>query len=273
MECEYAGIKQRWLVVFSEAAQVRELKTLEKAQAKELEAAQKEWRKIEGQTFNCTADAEQALAQFNKKWKYHQTIAQAKPITQYSRRGRPSVEDQKEVVGYNLQGSVESNTRAVDDAKRTLGRFIIATNELDTSRLSAAAMLENYTDQGISVERGFRFLKDPLFFANSLFLKKSERIMALLMIMGLALLVYSLAERKLREALKVMNATIPNQLRKPTQTPTIRWVFQMFQGLDILLIHQNGQVVFRKLVNLRPVQQQVITLLGPQVQKCYLVEV
>jgi hypothetical protein len=47
----------------------------------------------------------------------------------------------------------------------------------------------------------------------------------------------------------------------------------MFQGLDILLIYQNGQVVFRKLVNLRPVQQQVITLLGPQVQKCYLVGV
>jgi transposase len=273
VECEYAGIKQRWWVVFSEAAQGRELKTLEKAQAKELEVAQKEWRKIEGQTFNCLADAEQALRQYNQKWKYHQATAQANPLTQYSRRGRPSAEDQKEVVGYNLQGGVEVNTMAVDDAKRTLGRFIIATNELDASRLSAAAMLENYTDQGISVERGFRFLKDPVFFANSLFLKKPERIMALLMIMGLALLVYSLAERKLREALKAMNTTIPNQLRKPTQTPTIRWVFQMFQGLDILLIHQNGQVVFRKLVNLRPVQQQVITLLGSQVQKCYLVGV
>ena len=271
-ECEYAGIEQRWLIVFSEAAKARELKTLEKAQAKELEAAQKEWRKIEGQTFNCMADAQQALEQYNKKWKYHQATAQAQPITQYARRGRPSAEDQKEVVGYNLQGSVEVNTIAIDDAKRTLGRFIIATNELDTSRLSAAGMLENYSDQGVSVERGFRFLKDPVFFANSLFVKKPERIMALLMIMGLALLVYSLAERKLREALKVMKATIPNQLRKPTQTPTIRWVFQMFEGLDILLICKNGLVVFRKLVNLRPVQQQVITLLGPQVQKCYLME-
>lgn len=269
--CEYAGVKQRWLIVFSEAAQARELKTLEKAQTKELEAAQKEWRKLEGQTFNCVADAEQALAQYNKKWKYHQATAQANPITQYARRGRPSVQDQRDVVGYNLQGSVEVHSIAIDDAKRTLGRFIIATNELDASRLSAAGMLENYTDQGVSVERGFRFLKDPVFFANSLFLKKPERIMALLMIMGLALLVYSLAERKLREALKEMKATIPNQLRKPTQTPTIRWVFQMFEGLDILLVRHNGQVVFRKLVNLRPVQQQVITLLGGHVQNCYLI--
>ena len=49
-------------------------------------------------------------------------------------------------------------------------------------------MLENYKDQGVSVERGFRFLKAPLFFAHSLFLKKPERIMALLMIMGLSLM-------------------------------------------------------------------------------------
>jgi len=70
-----------------------------------------------------------------------------------------------------------------------------------------------------------------------------------------------------------MNATIPNQLRKPTQTPTIRWIFQLFEGLDILLISQNCQVLFRKPVNLRPVQQHVITLLGLQVQKCYLMGV
>jgi transposase len=51
--CEYAGVQQRWLTVFSEAAQARELKTMEKAQAKEREAAQKERRKVNGQTFNC----------------------------------------------------------------------------------------------------------------------------------------------------------------------------------------------------------------------------
>jgi transposase len=114
------------------------------------------------------------------------------------------------VVGDNLQGGVEVNTTAIDDAKRTFGRFIIATNELGDSRLSAAALLENYTDQGISVERGFRFLKAPLFLANSLTMKKPKRIMAFLMIMSLALLVYSLAERNLREALNAMNATIPD---------------------------------------------------------------
>ncbi|HSQ18412.1 MAG TPA: hypothetical protein VLM83_11980, partial [Anaerolineales bacterium] len=71
-------IQQRWLVVFSQAAQMRELKTLEKAQAKELDRAQKEWRKLEGQNFNCQADAEKALEQFNRKWKVH--LANAKAV-------------------------------------------------------------------------------------------------------------------------------------------------------------------------------------------------
>ena len=66
MECVCGGVKQRWLIVFSEAAQARELKTLEKAQSKEREAAEKEWRKLEGKTFNCPADAEQAVGQYNQ---------------------------------------------------------------------------------------------------------------------------------------------------------------------------------------------------------------
>jgi len=268
--CEYAEVAQRWLVIFSQAAYNRELKTLEKAQAKELEKAQKAWRKLAGQTFNCQADAEKALAQFNQKLKYHQMEAEPVPILQYARRGRPTAKDQKEAVGYNLQGQVTTDEAKLTEAQRSLGRFIIATNEMDSARLPAQAMLENYKDQGISVERGFRFLKDPLFFAHSLFLKKPERLMALLMVMGLSLLIYSLAERKLRQALQETDSTVPDQKRKPTQKPTIRWTFQFFEGLDILLVKQNGEVMLRQLLNLQPAQEKVITLLGPHVQKCYL---
>jgi hypothetical protein len=35
-------------------------------------------------------------------------------------------------------------------------------------------------------------------------------------------------------------------------------------------VKQNGEVMLRQLLNLRPAQEQVITLLGPSVQKCYL---
>ncbi len=46
--------------------------------------------------------------------------------------------------------------------------------------------------EGRFVERGFRFLKDPIFFTSTLFLKKPERIEALLMVMTLSLLIYTI---------------------------------------------------------------------------------
>ena len=270
IEITYGEIKQRWLVIFSQAAYERELHTLKRNQEKEFQVVEKQWHKLCLQTFNCQEDAQNGANQFNQRWKFHQVRFEVVPITQYARRGRPSAEDQPEVIGYGVKGTITSNTERLKSAKLTLGKFIIATNELDVQRLSAVQMLSNYTDQGISVERGFRFLKDPLFFAHSLFLKKPERIMALMMIMGLALLIYALAERQLRLMLANHNETIPDQKGKPTQTPTIRWIFQIFEGIDVLSIWIDGQQTTRQVLNLTLVHKQVIQLFGSHVGKCYL---
>jgi transposase len=268
----YGEIAQRWLVVFSQAAYDRELHTLTRTQEKELQLAEKQWHKLCVQSFNCQADAQVAANQFNQRWKFHQAQAEVVPSTQYARRGRPAAQDQPEIIGYGLKGTLAPDPDRVESAKQTLGKFIIATNELDAQQLSTAQMLANYADQGISVEHGFRFLKDPLFFADSLFLKKPERIMALLMIMGLALLVYALAERYLRRMLEQKKETLPDQKGKPTQSPTIRWIFQVFEGLDILSVWVGEQRTRRQVLNLRPVHQQVLQLFGPSIQKCYLIE-
>jgi transposase len=273
VKSEYGGVVQRWLVVFSQAAGERELKTLGKAQVREQENAEKQWRKVCQAVFNCQEDAEAACKQFNQRWKYHRVTEQVTPITQYAHSGRPAAGAQPDVVGYALTGSVELYEAGVEQAKRSLGKFIVATNELEVQNLPAADMLENYTAQGVSVERGFRFLKDPMFFAHSLFLKSPARIMALIMIMCLALLIFALGERQLRQALKQNNETIPDQKGKPTQTPTLRWVFQIFEGLDVLSVWAEGRLIARQILNLRPVHQQIIRLLGPQIQQCYLVEI
>lgn len=268
----YAEIEQRWLVVYSEAAYRRELKSLEKTQARELAQAEKQWHKLCQQEYQCEADAQGAAKSFSQRWKYHLAIVQVEPITKYAHAGRPSVNAEPKIVAYQLTGLVVASDEVLETKKKTLGKFIIATNELDPERLSLQAMLEHYTAQGVSVERGFRFLKDPLFFAHSLFLKKPERIMSLVMIMGLALLIYALAERQLRQALAENNQAVPDQKGKPTERPTIRWVFQMFEGIDVLSIWQNDQIIMRKLLNLRPVHIQILRLFGKSVQNCYFLD-
>ncbi|MCJ7622695.1 MAG: hypothetical protein MUO76_04265 [Anaerolineaceae bacterium] len=49
----------------------------------------------------------------------------------------------------------------LDEAKKSLEKFIIATNDLDDSRLSGEAMLTHYTAQGISSNGVFGFSKIP----------------------------------------------------------------------------------------------------------------
>jgi len=85
----------------------------------------------------------------------------------------------------------------------------VATNELDPTALSDEELIKTYTKKQQKVERGFRFLKDPLFMASTVFLKSAERIMALAMIMTLSLLVYSALEHRIRESLKMHQTTFP----------------------------------------------------------------
>ena len=108
------------------------------------------------------------------------------------------------------------------------GRFVLATNHLDNQSLRDEELLIQYKQQQ-GVERGFRFLKDPLFLASSVFLKTPERIMALAFIMALCLLVYNLGQRQLRMALSEKNKTVLNQLKKPIQIQHYVGFFSVFK--------------------------------------------
>ena len=121
--------------------------------------------------------------------------------------------------------------RRADIAQRSC--YVIGTNASGED-LAALAVIEAYKNQNASIERGFRFLKDPYFFASSFFLKKPSRIMGLLMIMAIALLVYSVAHRHLRQQLLMHNERLPNQITKPVQNPTMRWICQLLEGIDVV---------------------------------------
>src|SRR5271163_74293 len=157
--------------------------------------------------------------------------------------------------------------RGIDQALMAKGRFIIATNELDHNKLSAKEMLFNYKEQQ-AVERGFRFLKDPFFMTSSVFLKSQDRIVALGMVMCLCLLVYTIAQRFLRRQLEKLQASLPNQLGKPTKRPTMRWIFQLFEGVH-LLIHRLSSGVQERVLNMNRVRYQVLSMLGGKFEKIY----
>lgn len=268
----YGQVEQRWLVVYSQQAARRETNGLRATVARATEAAHQHLRKLCGTEFACEQDARQAVTQLGKRLKWHTLEATYHPLTKYPRPGRPTKGMQRIIAGWQVQATCHLNTELVAQQEQWLGRFVLATNDLDSDCLPDEEVLSTYKAQGKTVERGFRFLKDPLFFAGSLFLKSPARIMAMIMIMGLCLLVYALAERHVRQQLKALDQTIPSQTGKPTQTPTMRRVAQMFEGVDILLVRQSGQVVERQVLQLSAVRLQIIRLFGPAVQNCYLVD-
>lgn len=120
------------------------------------------------------------------------------------------------------------------------------------------------------VERGFAFLKDPLFLASSAFGKKPERIMALAFIMTVCLLVYKLAEARVRQRLAETGQTVPDQARKPTARPTLRWLFQYFEGIDLVHIAQPDRSRVTESLRLDTVHRLVLQLLGPAYENAYL---
>jgi transposase len=137
-------------------------------------------------------------------------------------------------------------------------------------RIGLEHVVEAYKE-GETPERGFAFLEDPLFLASSVFVKKPTRIMAIAFVMVLCLLVYKLAEVRLRQRLATTGQTVPDQVRKPTARPTMRWLFQCFEGIDLhhTLLPDGSR--WTEVLRLTDLHRLVLRLLGPAYENCSLV--
>jgi transposase len=117
------------------------------------------------------------------------------------------------------------NQELITNYQDSSGRFVLATSILDTRELEALEILKIYKQQQSS-ERGFRFIKDPLFLADSCFVRNPERVETMMILMPLCLLVYNLGQRQLRRSLKTEKSTVKNQVNKLTESPSFLCIFQ-----------------------------------------------
>lgn len=260
----YGGVQQRWLVVESEARYESDLKQLEKRLAKNLTQAQSQLRKLCQQQFACVKDALKAAREFESQLKFDQLAnIEVIEIAQHRGRGRPRKNSQPTLI-YQIQAEIIPKETAIAIETQRAGRFILATNVVDSNKLSDEDILREYKAQQ-STERGFRFLKDPLFFTSTVFVNSRKRVASLAMVMGLCLLVYTLGQRSLRQSLERASQTIPNQLGKPTTTPTLRWVFQCFMSIHLLTI-----TGLKQISNLSEERCWILQFFGAPCRKYYL---
>ena len=260
--------KERWVIVRTHAR----LQAAKEQMEKKGKKTQQEWEKrlwhLSKQAFACETDAQQAWEKALKgKPSWLIATFTLKEQKQYQQRGRPQKEATPDQTVWYLVPTLELDQQEVERVAGKKAAFIVATNILDAQRLSPEQVISTYKEQG-GVERGFRFLKDPLFLASSIFVKKPERVIALSFVMVLCLLVYRLAEHLLRRQLVATEQTLPNQINKPTNRPTMRWIFQCFEGIDLLHI-RIGSGFQTQVLGLQALHQRVLRLLGPAYSQFY----
>jgi len=223
--------------------------------------AEKALGKLLSQRFACEADARRALEEASGRLPHHRPVYLG--VQEERRRGRvghPRKGEAPLPVGYRLLARLGSwsgrgGAWGASSWPRTSW----------TGRPCRPEVLGRYKNQTRTVERGFRSLQDPLFFASSTFLKRPERVMSLGMVMAVALLVYALGEWELRRKLLENQASLPDQKGRPTQRPTLRWVFQLFLWVRLVVLEGRPRVL-----NLAPHHETAVRLLGAQ--RYYLLE-
>lgn len=262
LSSDYGGVKQKWLLIRSEQASYREQKTLEKQALKSSEASIRQFNKLCREEFSCKEDAMNQLQTWAAKQKYVDIAnVHVTDSIKHAKRGRPSKESPGKTV-YLITGNIYICLDKYSQLAQEKGLFILATNDC-SGKLDMETLLAHYKSQQ-SVERGFRFLKSPDFLTSSFYLKKPERIEALLMVMTCCLMVYAALEHLTRNKLREHNQSIPNMKQKPTQKPTARWIFYCFQGVEELSV--DGKQI---IINLKASHRTILDCLGACYRQIY----
>lgn len=143
---------------------------------KEKEQVEKELWHFFNQDLCSAEDGLKALRKVKKGGKYHK-LKEIEVVERLKRkggvRGRPKNGEDLQCF-YHIKAGLEEDEGATKREILSKGKIIVATNELDCEKLSDEEALKAYKEQQ-HAERGFRFLKDPFFFADSMFLKKRRQ--------------------------------------------------------------------------------------------------
>lgn len=267
-EASYGDAPQRWVLIYSEQAAKRERITLQRHIDKEAERAKKSIWHIGNEVFACEKDALKAAAEAVKKFKYHQVSWKTIPIEKHQKAGRPKPGAALEVKGYKLSGTLTQDEERIDLIAMEKGRFILASNELDKEQLPDTAFLSEYKEQ-IKTEQGFRFIKSDTFEIDSVFLKKPSRVEALMMVMTLCLMVYSIAQAKLRKALDESDEPLEIKYLPKNQPVTMTRVFKLFRSVNLVTIRTLSGIVQELVTNLTPVLKRIIGYFGWHAEYIY----
>ncbi|MBF0361667.1 MAG: hypothetical protein HQK49_11685 [Oligoflexia bacterium] len=144
-ESNYGGVKQRWIVVFSEEAFKNEVNTVKIMLQKKEEILKSALKKFEKELYYCKKDAEKSFDKFAKK---HPMFILTSYIVRLrgkmdGKKGRPKEED-KVFKGFSVKIEYSKNDKEVIKHENARGKFILGTNDFDLTELPDEMILSEY---------------------------------------------------------------------------------------------------------------------------------
>lgn len=253
----------RFIVVHSDALEQQKARTLEKAIRREFVAIQKAQKELEKQRFQCEQDAQMALDAFAKQHRsYRHTLHGKVTVEQVIKRspGRPKKHMQAPMVTeYRIELEVLPPTEeAKRDECQRAGTFVLITS-LGEAAWSNTAILEEYKGQ-TSVETRFRNLKADPCIVDNIYVKSSRRAEALAYVFLMALIVASFIEIQIRQELAKRERPFLVPGNRWTQRPTMRMIFDILAGVDVLKVGSGPTLRRRFPSNLDPRVYELLDL-------------
>lgn len=236
----YYGQDVRLIVVQSSALDKKKEHTLKRRCESEklrIEEMKKDYQK---QLFHCLEDAEKAADSMKSSVKldFHTftTIVEQNSRPKV-KRGRPKKDEMPEMETiYTVRIAYTYDQQRFDEMRRRASRFVLITTlpkEYNGKEMDAVTVLELYKGQ-INIEMNFSFLKDPVH-VDEIYLKKPERVLVLGYILLLALVIYRVFQRRIRQKVteeKPLLGAGGRILRKPTGQA----IFEILKYIQVVVL-------------------------------------
>ena len=261
-------IPLRFLPIHSEALEAKFNTSFPKTLKKDKDSIARALSQINKEPFSCEKDAQKALSKLLKKGRYHKIHASIERYEAPGKRprGRPKKDAQEpapQVFFRVILDSCEEDNDAIERHRRSKTHLVLLTSHLNRDTHSDTDILTEYRYQHrIEGHTGFRWLKGPGK-VNPIFLKSTQRISGLGLIMMLALMVRNYVQFTIRRELKEREQTIPYYDRKrKTARPTAEVIWELFSDLVLITLTWPDGRIIHQLQGKSDAQVRILDMLG-----------
>ncbi len=233
---ELYGKPYRAIVVHSTTHDKRRHKRIDRLLQNDRKQLELDCKQIMANAFFCHEDAQVAGERLIRKTQsgYHHINISIEKVPKYA-RGRPAKDKPRTVLSYKylLSTSIVEALEKIAPLRLEAGCFVLLSNLIhQQDDWPAPELLILYKSQ-IGIEKNFSFLKDPAI-VNSIFLKKTERIEVLGLVLLISLLIWRLMERSMRQYVEANNCMLPGWIRRKTKKPTAFMMTTKFAAVMII---------------------------------------